>query len=83
MPRGNRQPAPANETKEDAFKRVVTARVIKALAAIRNVGKTANHKGNTNPEYQTKIVGALVAAVDVVEAQFQPKQKEEKAGFTL
>lgn len=82
MPRGKSN-APANETKEDAFKRLATARVVKALTAIKNVGKLASHKGNTNPEYPTKIVGALVAAVDVVEAQYQPKQKEEKAGFAL
>lgn len=71
-----------NETKEQRFARLATARVNKAIKAIRVVGKLAN--SNTNPEYGTKIVAALVAAVDLVEAQFQPKTKdEEKPGFAL
>jgi hypothetical protein len=70
------------ETKEQRFTRLATARVNKAIKAIRVVGKLA--ASNTNPEYGTKIVNALVAAVDLVEAQFQPKPKEdEKPGFVL
>jgi hypothetical protein len=72
----------AKETKEQRFARLATARVNKAIKAIRVVGKLAGQ--NTNPEYATKIVSALIAAVDVVEAQFQPKTKEdEKPGFAL
>jgi predicted negative regulator of RcsB-dependent stress response len=70
------------ETKEQRFARLATARVNKAIKAIRVVGKLAN--SNTNTEYATKIVAALVAAVDLVEAQFQPKTNEdEKPGFAL
>jgi hypothetical protein len=69
------------ETKEQRFTRLATARVNKAIKAIRVVGRLA--KQNTNPEYATKIVSALVAAVDLVEAQFQPKADEEKTGFAL
>jgi len=69
------------ETKEQRFTRLATARVQKALKAIRVVGKLASQ--NTNPEYATKIVSALVAAVDVVEAQFQPKTNEDAGGFAL
>lgn len=72
----------ATETKEQRFARLATARVNRAIKGIRLVGKLASQ--NTNPEYATKIVAALVAAVDVVEAQFQPKQQEEaKPGFSL
>lgn len=71
----------ANETKEQRFARLATARVNKAIKAIRVVGKLAG--SNPNPEYGTKIVAALVAAVDVVEAQFQPKAKEDQPGFAL
>jgi hypothetical protein len=70
------------ETKEQRFTRLATARVNKAIKAIRTVGKLA--QSNTNPEYGTKIVAALVSAVDQLEAQFQPKTKEdEKLGFAL
>jgi hypothetical protein len=69
------------ETKEQRFARIATARVLRAIKAIRLVGKLAPQ--NTNPENATKIVGALVAAVDVVEAQFQPKAKEDESKFTL
>ena len=69
------------ETKEQRFTRLATARVNKAIKAIRVVGKLAGQ--NTNPEYATKIVSALVAAVDVVEAQFQPQPKEDQSGFAL
>jgi hypothetical protein len=69
------------ETKEQRFARLASARVNRAIKAIRLVGTLAKH--NTNPEYATKIVSALVAAVDVVEAQFQPKATEEKSGFAL
>ena len=56
------------ETKEQRFTRLATARVNKAIKAIRTVGKLA--ASNTNPEYGTKIGRlALVSAVDVVEAQ--------------
>jgi hypothetical protein len=70
------------ETKEQRFTRLATARVNKAIKAIRVVGKLASQ--NTNPEYGTKIVAALVSAVDLVEAQFQPKPKDEDSvGFAL
>jgi hypothetical protein len=69
------------ETKEQRFARLATARVNKAIKAIRVVGKLASK--NPNPEYATKIVSALVAAVDLVEAQFQPKTNDEKPGFAL
>ena len=69
------------ETKEQRFARLATARVNKAIKAIRVVGKLAGQ--NTNPEYAAKIVAALVSAVDLVEAQFQPKTNEEKPGFAL
>jgi hypothetical protein len=69
------------ETKEQRFTRLATARVNKAIKAIRVVGRLA--KQNTNPEYGTKIVGALVSAVDLVEAQFQPKTNEDAGGFAL
>ena len=42
------------ETKEQRFTRLATARVNKAIKAIRTVGKLA--VSNTNPEYGTKIV---------------------------
>lgn len=72
----------ANETPEQIFIRLANARVNKAITSIRAVGKLA--KRNTNSEYATKIVAALVAGVDLVETQFQPKPKEEeKPGFTL
>lgn len=69
------------ETKEQRFTRLATARVNKAIKAIRVVGKLAG--SNPNPAYATKIVAALVAAVDVVEAQFQPKAAEDQSGFAL
>ena len=74
------------ETKEQRFTRLATARVNKAIKAIQTVGKLAalNTFEGKRTEYATKIVGALVAAVDVVEARFQPQQKEdEKPGFAL
>jgi hypothetical protein len=70
------------ETKEQRFTRLATARVNKAIKAIRTVGKLA--ASNTNPEYATKIVRALLAAVELVETQFQPQtEEEEKPGFAL
>lgn len=64
--------APEGESKADAFKRLGSKRVAKAIVSIRTVGKLASKTSYqyTKPQAD-KIVAALQAEVDAVAAQFE------------
>jgi hypothetical protein len=76
--------APATETKAEKFKRLAEARVPKALSAIAVIGGLS---AKTNYEYTSeqvaKIVGALTAEIEALEARFATPDAAVKGSFSL
>lgn len=78
--------APAQEQKEtraDAFKRLANARVSKALQAIEVIGNLSSANYEKTPEQVAKIMGALQAELDTLEAKFEKPDAVQKSGFSL
>lgn len=77
--------APAKETKSEAFTRIAQRRMSNALTAIKTLEGLAS---TTNYEYTeeqyTKMLGAIRAQADKLEATFQAGGKAKAdAGFTF
>ena len=64
------QGAVQGETKEQRFQRLATKRTQAALQKIRLLGNLTSSSYGYTPEQAAKIIGALRAAVDAVEAKF-------------
>ena len=64
------QEAVQGETKEQRFQRLATKRTQAALQKIRLITNLTSSIYAYTPEQAAKIIGALRAAVDVVEAKF-------------
>jgi hypothetical protein len=58
------------ETKEQRFQRLATKRTKAALEKIRLISNLTGSSYAYTPEQAVKIIGALRAAVDIVEAKF-------------
>jgi hypothetical protein len=69
-----------NETQEQKVKRLGTARVNKAVKAIRQIGNLAAYK--PTPEQVTKIVNTLGSAANEVAARLRGVTKSEDS-FSL
>ncbi len=64
------QGAAQGETKEQRFQRLATKRTQAALQKIKLLGNLTSSSYGYTPEQAAKILGALRAAVDAVEAKF-------------
>ena len=64
------QDAVQGETKEQRFQRLATKRTQAALQKIRLLGNLTSSSYGYTPDQASKIMGALRAAVDAVEAKF-------------
>ena len=64
------QGAVQGETKEQRFQRLATKRTQAALQKIRLLGNLTSSSYGYTPDQASKIIGALRAAVDTVEAKF-------------
>jgi len=64
------QGAVQGETKEQRFQRLATKRTQAALQKIRLLGNLTSSSYGYTSEQAAKIIGALRAAVDTVEAKF-------------
>ena len=64
------QEAVQGETKEQRFQRLATKRTQAALQKIRLISNLTSSSYAYTPEQAAKIIGALRAAVDTVEAKF-------------
>ena len=62
------QGAVQGETKEQRFQRLATKRTQAALQKIRLLGNLTSSSYAYTPDQASKIIGALRAAVDTVEA---------------
>ena len=73
------------ETKEQRFQRLATKRTQAALQKIRLLGNLTSSSYSYTPEEASKIIGALRAAVDAVEAKFNRVRGSQNAetAFTL
>jgi hypothetical protein len=58
------------ETKEQRFQRLATKRTQAALQKIRLLGNLTSSSYAYTPEQAGRIIGALRAAVDAIEAKF-------------
>ncbi|MBI4596816.1 MAG: hypothetical protein HY737_00250 [Candidatus Omnitrophica bacterium] len=67
---GEGQEGVQGETKEQRFQRLASKRTQAALQKIRLLGNLTSSSYAYMPEQAAKIVGALRAAVDAVEAKF-------------
>ena len=67
---GEEQEAVQGETKEQRFQRLATKRTQAALQKIRLLSNLTSSSYAYTPEQAAKIIGALRAAVDAVEAKF-------------
>ena len=79
------QEAVQGETKEQRFQRLATKRTQAALQKIRLITNLTSSSYAYTPEQAAKIIGALRAAVDTVEAKFNRVRGTQKAetSFTL
>ena len=64
------QEAVQGETKEQRFQRLATKRTQAALQKIRLISNLTSSSYAYTPEQAAKVIGALRAAVDAVEAKF-------------
>ena len=64
------QDAAPGETKEQRFQRLATKRTQAALQKIRLLGNLTSSSYGYTPDQASKIIGALRAAVETVEAKF-------------
>jgi len=64
------QDAVPGETKEQRFQRLATKRTQAALQKIRLLGNLTSSSYGYTPDQASKIIGALRAAVETVEAKF-------------
>ena len=67
---GEEQEAVQGETKEQRFQRLATKRTQAALQKIRLLGNLTTSSYGYTPEQAAKIISALRAAVETVEAKF-------------
>lgn len=72
----------ADETPEQKFKRLATARVNNALKKIKLIGNLAAPAYRYTEEEVTKIIQNLKFAVEEIEAKFK-KGKKKDSGFQL
>lgn len=79
------QGAMPGETKEQRFQRLATKRTQATLQKIRLLGNLTSSSYGYTPEQAAKIIAALRAAVDAVEAKFNRVRGAQKpeASFTL
>ena len=79
------QDAVQGETKEQRFQRLATKRTQAALQKIRLLSNLTSSSYAYTPEQAAKILGALRAAVDAVEAKFNRVRGSQNAetSFTL
>jgi len=73
------QGAVQGETKEQRFQRLATKRTQAALQKIRLISNLTSSSYAYTPEQAAKIIGALRAAVDTVEAKFNRVRGTQKA----
>lgn len=71
-----------NETPVTRFSRVASLRTNNALKQIRNLAKCTGTSYKSTPEQQKKIISALRAELNYLEAVFAGKEAGEK-GFTV
>ena len=73
------------ETKEQRFQRLATKRTQAALQKIRLLGNLTSSSYAYTPEQAAKVIGALRAAVETVEAKFNRVRGTPASGtsFTL
>lgn len=79
------QEAPQGETKEQRFQRLATKRTQAALQKIRLLGNLTSSSYSYTPDQAAKIIGALRAAVETVEAKFNRVRgtRAPETSFTL
>ena len=82
---GQEGAAPPGETKEQKFQRLATKRTQTALKKIQLLCNLSGSSYAYTPEQAAKIVGALRAAVDAVEAKFSRVRgsKASETSFSL
>ena len=73
------------ETKEQRFQRLATKRTQAALQKIRLLGNLTSSSYAYTPEQAAKVIGALRAAVETVEAKFNKVRGTQASdtSFTL
>ena len=73
------------ETKEQRFQRLATQRTQAALQKIRLLGNLTSSSYAYTPEQAAKVIGALRAAVETVEAKFNKVRGTQASdtAFTL
>jgi len=79
------QEAMPGETKEQRFQRLATKRTQAALQKVRLLGNLTSSSYAYTPEQAAKVIGALRAAVDAVEARFNRVRgaRAVEASFTF
>ena len=79
------QGAVQGETKEQRFQRLATKRTQAALQKIRLLGNLTTSSYAYTPEQAAKVIGALRAAVETVEAKFNKVRGTQASdtAFTL
>ena len=79
------QGAVQGETKEQRFQRLATKRTQAALQKVRLLGNLTSSSYGYSPEQASKIIAALRAAVDAVEARFNRVRgsRNPETSFTL
>ena len=75
----NAKAASPDETPEQKFKRLATARVNNALKKIKLIGNLAAPAYRYGEEEVTKIIQNLKFAVEEVEAKFKKGKKKENS----
>ena len=73
------QDAVPGETKEQRFQRLATKRTQAALQKIRLISNLTSSSYAYTPEQAAKVLGALRAAVDTVEAKFNRVRGTQRA----
>ena len=77
------QGAVQGETKEQKFQRLATKRTQAALQKVRLLSNLTSSSYAYTPEQAAKIIGALRAAVDAVEAKFNRVRGSQAAETTF
>jgi len=77
------QEAVQGETKEQRFQRLAIKRTQAALQKIRLITNLTSSSYAYTPEQAAKIIGALRAAVDTVEAKFNRVRGTQKAEMSF
>ena len=76
---GEEQGAVQGETKEQRFQRLAAKRTQAALQKIRLISNLTSSSYAYTPEQAAKILGALRAAVDALEARFNRVRGSQRA----